>query len=70
MLNAEVPYVRYLIGWITEKFNYINHIIETLLLSVYDGYVDTLSPLIAMNHLDRSCMIVGIFLKLLHSPTM
>ena len=33
------------------------------------GYMDTLSPLIAMLHLDRSCVIVGIFLKLLRSPT-
>ena len=27
------------------------------------GYVDTLSPLIAMHLLDRSCVIVGFFLK-------
>ena len=27
------------------------------------GYVDTLSPLVAMLLLDRSCVIVGIFLK-------
>ena len=33
------------------------------------GYVDTLSPLVAMHHLDRSCVIVGDFLKLLRSPT-
>ena len=32
------------------------------------GYVDTLSPLVAMHLLDRSCVIVGIFLKLLRSP--
>ena len=34
------------------------------------GYVDTLSPLIAILLLDRSCMIIGNFLKLLHSPTL
>ena len=34
----------------------------TLTLSVYEG-VDTLSPLVAMHLLDRSCVIVGIFLK-------
>ena len=27
------------------------------------GYVDTLSPLVAMHLVDRFCMIVGIFLK-------
>ena len=27
------------------------------------GYVDTLSPLVSMLLLDRSCMIVGFFLK-------
>ena len=31
--------------------------------------MDTLSPLVAMHHLDRSCMIVGFFLKLPRSPT-
>ena len=33
------------------------------------GYMDTLSPLVAMHHLDRSCVIVGFFLKLPCSPT-
>ena len=33
------------------------------------GYVDTLSPLVAMHHLDRSCVIIGNFLKLLRYPT-
>ena len=32
-------------------------------------YVDTLSPLVAMLLLDRSCVIVGKFLKILCSPT-
>ena len=27
------------------------------------GYVDTLSPLVAMLLLDRSCVIIGFFLK-------
>ena len=31
-------------------------------------YVDILSPLVSMHHLDGSCMCVGIFLKLLHPP--
>ena len=62
MLNTEVPYVRHLISWITKKFDYINHVIETLPLSVYEG-TWTLSPLIAMLLLDRSCVIVGFFFK-------
>ena len=33
------------------------------------GYVDTLSPLVAMHHLDGSCVCKAIFLKLLRSPT-
>ena len=37
MLNAEVSCVRYFIGWIAKKFDYINRIIETLPLSVYEG---------------------------------
>ena len=36
---------------------------------VLRGYVDTLSPLIAMHHLDRSCVVVRNFLRLPHSPT-
>ena len=33
------------------------------------GYVDTLSPLVAMHLLDRSCVIVGKFFEILRSPT-
>ena len=44
MLNAEVSYVWYLIGWIAKKFDYINRVIETLPLSVYEGTC-THSPL-------------------------
>ena len=33
--NSEVLYVRYLIGWIVKKFDYINRVIE--MLSVYEG---------------------------------
>ena len=62
MLNEEVPYVRYLIGWIAKKFYYINDVLNA---SAYGlrGYVDILSPLVAMHLLERSCVIVGIFLK-------
>ena len=49
-MNAEVTYVWYLIGWIAKKFDYINRVIETLPLSVYEGTWTTLSPLVAMHH--------------------
>ena len=37
MLNSEVPYVRYLIGWIAKTFDYINRVKLMLPLSVYEG---------------------------------
>ena len=37
MLNSEVPCVRYLIGRIVKTYDYINRIVLTLLLSVYEG---------------------------------
>ena len=44
---AEVSYVRYLIGWIAKKFDYINRVVETLPLSVYEG-MWTHSPLLLL----------------------
>ena len=35
--NSEVPYVRYLIGWIAKMFDYINRVKLTLPLTVYEG---------------------------------
>ena len=67
MLNSEVPYVRYLTGQIVKTYDYINRVVITLPLSVYEGTWTTLSPLVAMHHHDPVC--VGIFLKLLRSPT-
>ena len=52
------------IGWIVKTFNYINRVNLTLLLSVYEGMWTHAPPLVAMHLLDRSCVIVGIFLKL------
>ena len=49
MLNSEVPCVRYLIGRIVKTFDYINRVVLTLPLSVYDGTWTTLSPLFAMH---------------------
>ena len=37
VLNAEVPYVRYLIGWIAKVFNYINRVNERFRFTVYEG---------------------------------
>ena len=48
MYNSEVPYVRYLIGRIVKTYDYINRVVLTLPLSVYEGTWTTLSPLIAM----------------------
>ena len=57
------------IGWIAKKFDYINRVIEMLPLLVYEGTWTTISPLVAMHHLDRSCVIVGKIFEILHSPT-
>ena len=62
--NSEVSYVRYLIGRNENTFDYINCIKQTLLLSVYEGTWTHSPPLVAMHLLDRSYVIVGIFLKL------
>ena len=37
VLNSEVSYLRYYIGWIVKTFDYINRINLTLPLSVYEG---------------------------------
>ena len=37
MLNSEVPYIRYLIGRIVKTYDYINHVVLTLPLTVYEG---------------------------------
>ena len=51
------------IGWIVKAFDYINHVNLTLPLSVYEGTWTHSPHLIAMHLLDRSCVIVGIFLN-------
>ena len=57
------------IGRIMKTYDYINRVVITLPLSVYEGAWTTLPPLVAMHHLDGSCVCVGIFLKLMRSPT-
>ena len=36
MLNSEVPCVQYLIGWIVKTYDYINRVVLTLPLLVYE----------------------------------
>ena len=61
VLNLEVSYARYLIGWIAKTFDYINRVNLTLLLSVYEGMWTHSPPLVAMHLLDRSCVRVEKF---------
>ena len=61
--NSEVAYVRYSINRNKKMFDYINRVKETLPLSVYKGTWTHSPPLVAMHLLDRSCVIIGIFLK-------
>ena len=56
------------IGRIVKTYDYIIPVVLTLPLTVYEGTWTTLSPLVAMHHHDP-CVCVGIFLKLLRSPT-
>ena len=57
VLNSEVPYVRYLIGRIVKTYDYINRVVLTLPLSVYEGTWTTLSPLVAMHHHVLACSL-------------
>ena len=38
-----------------KTYDYINHVVLTLPLSVYEGTWTTLSPLVAMHHHDLAC---------------
>ena len=55
VLNSEVPYVWYLIGRIVKTYDYINRVVITLSLTVYEGTWTTLSPLVAKHHHDLAC---------------
>ena len=46
--NSEVPCFLCLIGRAVKTYDYINHVVLTLLLTVYEGTWTTLSPLVAM----------------------
>ena len=62
-----MPYVRYLIGRIVKTYDYINLVVLTLPLSVYEvrGQYSPL-PLLCITMILR---VRRKFLKLLHSPT-
>ena len=53
--NSEVPCFRCLIGRAMKTYDYINRVVLTLPLSVYEGTWTTLSPLVAMYHHDLAC---------------
>ena len=53
--NSEVPCFRCLIGRAVKTYDYINRIVITLPLSLYEGTWTTLSPLVAMHHHDLAC---------------
>ena len=55
MQNLEVSCIQYLIGRIMKTYDYINRVVLTLPLSVYEGTWTTLSPLVAMHHHDLAC---------------
>ena len=44
------------IGRIVKTYDYINRIVLTLPLSVYEGTWTTLSPLVVMHHHDLACV--------------
>ena len=43
------------ISWIVKTYDYINRVVITLPLTVYEGTCTTLSPLVAMHHHDLAC---------------
>ena len=59
MQNSEVPCVRYLIGRIVKTYDYINRVVLTLPLSVYEG-TWTHSPL-SLLCITMTCVCVGNF---------
>ena len=55
--NSEVPSFRCLIGRTLKTYDYINRVVLTVPLSVYEGTWTTLSPLVAMHHHDLACAL-------------
>ena len=52
---AKVPYFRCLDRSIVNTYDYINRVVITLSLTVYEGTWTSLSPLVAMHHHDLVC---------------
>ena len=75
MLNSEVSYVRYLdhVRYLDRSDREDVRLHQPRCANAFAfglrGYVDSLSPVIAMHVLDRSCVIVGKFFEILRSPT-
>ena len=67
LLNSEVPYVWYLIGRIAKTYDYMNRVVLTLPLSVYEG-TWTHSPL-SLLCITMILRVRRKFLKFLRSPT-
>ena len=66
MLNSDVPYVRYLIGRIVKTYDYINRVVLTLPLLVYEGtWIYSPLSLLCITMILR---VRRKFLKLLRSP--
>ena len=56
------------IGQIVKTYDYINRVVITLPLMVYEGTWTTLSPLVLMHHLDGSCVCIGFFFEITAFP--
>ena len=66
MQNSEVSYVRYLIGRIVKTYDYINRVVLTLPLSVYEG-TWTHSPL-SLLCITMILRVRGIFFEITMFP--
>ena len=53
--NSEVPFFQCLIGRAVKTYDYINRVVLTLPLSVYEDTWTILSPLVAIHHHDLAC---------------
>ena len=57
VLNSEVPCARYLIGRIVKTYDHINRVVLNASAFGLRGYVDSLSPLVAMHHHDLAYVL-------------
>ena len=69
MLNSEVPCVRYLIGRIVKTYDYINRVVVTLPLSVYEGtWTHSSLSLLCITMILHVCRIFLELLRYLTTP--